>query len=253
MDAVKTGKLIRAQRVEQGLTQQGLADALNLSATAISKWENGHSLPDIAMLEALSEVLGISITEIVTGERAAAAVPAAEADAPGIAEEPGRENRDADAAIKSVIRESLRQRRKGALRCAGIALAIAAILFAAFYFLYFRGFSAPRDAVDLTVGIEQTGGTENGGPTWVIRFVSRDGRGLRVRSKHEFGETGDVIRLYVYETAFRDAAEDAFTWGCVGGQPGGVDEAFDQIIRVKCRDQEIIYSMREEGLFDENG
>ena len=68
MNAEKTGKLIHDLRIEKGLTQQDLAKALNMTPTAISKWENGHSLPDISMLEPLSDALGVSITEIVLGE-----------------------------------------------------------------------------------------------------------------------------------------------------------------------------------------
>ena len=59
MDAIKTGKIIRDARAERGLTQQALAEALHLSATAVSKWENGHSLPDIGLLEPLSAALSL--------------------------------------------------------------------------------------------------------------------------------------------------------------------------------------------------
>ena len=43
MDAVKTGQLIKESRIDKKMTQQALADALNVSSTAISKWENGVS------------------------------------------------------------------------------------------------------------------------------------------------------------------------------------------------------------------
>ena len=65
MDAERTGKLIRESRTKKEMTQQALADAINVSATAVSKWENGHSLPDITMLEPLSFALDISISELV--------------------------------------------------------------------------------------------------------------------------------------------------------------------------------------------
>lgn len=69
MEAKRTGQLIRESRMKKDMTQQTLADAVSVSATAISKWENGHSLPDITMLEPLSSALDISISELVLGER----------------------------------------------------------------------------------------------------------------------------------------------------------------------------------------
>jgi transcriptional regulator with XRE-family HTH domain len=51
------------------LTQKQLADSLNVTDKAISKWERGLSFPDISMLEPISELLGVSIMEILAGER----------------------------------------------------------------------------------------------------------------------------------------------------------------------------------------
>ncbi len=69
MDKEKTGQLITELRKEKGLTQKQLADALNVTDKAVSKWERGLSFPDISMLEPISELLGISIMEILAGER----------------------------------------------------------------------------------------------------------------------------------------------------------------------------------------
>jgi len=69
MDKEKTGQLITELRKEKGLTQKQLADALNVTDKAVSKWERGLSFPDISMLEPLSDLLGISIMEILAGER----------------------------------------------------------------------------------------------------------------------------------------------------------------------------------------
>lgn len=69
MDKERTGQLITELRKEKGLTQKQLADALNVTDKAVSKWERGLSFPDISMLEPISEVLGISIMEILAGER----------------------------------------------------------------------------------------------------------------------------------------------------------------------------------------
>ncbi len=69
MDKEKTGQLITELRKEKGLTQKQLADALNVTDKAVSKWERGLSFPDISMLEPISELLGVSIMEILAGER----------------------------------------------------------------------------------------------------------------------------------------------------------------------------------------
>lgn len=67
MDAKITGKIINAKRKELGMTQIQLAERLNISNRAVSKWENGDGYPDITMLESLSSVLGITIDELLTG------------------------------------------------------------------------------------------------------------------------------------------------------------------------------------------
>ena len=69
MDKEKTGQLITELRKEKGMTQKQLAEALNVTDKAVSKWERGLSFPDISMLEPLSELLDISIMELLAGER----------------------------------------------------------------------------------------------------------------------------------------------------------------------------------------
>ena len=69
MDKEKTGQLITELRKEKGMTQKQLADALNVTDKAVSKWERGLSFPDISMLEPLSELLDVSILELLAGER----------------------------------------------------------------------------------------------------------------------------------------------------------------------------------------
>ena len=68
MDQVKIGKLIKKRRKEKKLTQQELADLLNLSCKTISKWECGNGCPDISILKELSQILGISVTDLLNGE-----------------------------------------------------------------------------------------------------------------------------------------------------------------------------------------
>lgn len=80
MNNVKTGQFILSCRKELGLTQNQLAEKLNLTDKAISKWENGKSAPDIATLVPLADVLGVSVVEILNGKRMASVELQAESD-----------------------------------------------------------------------------------------------------------------------------------------------------------------------------
>ncbi len=68
MEQQKIGKLILAKRKEKGITQQQLADMLGVTNKAVSKWENGKSMPDIGIIPELCKVLGISISTLFNGE-----------------------------------------------------------------------------------------------------------------------------------------------------------------------------------------
>lgn len=67
MDNEKIGGLIRSLRTEKGLTQRELADAVGVSDKAVSKWETGGGCPDVSLLPALSEVLGVDIGSLLSG------------------------------------------------------------------------------------------------------------------------------------------------------------------------------------------
>ena len=67
MDAKKTGKCICENRKKHGMSQKELADKLRITDKAISKWERGISFPDISMLIPISEVLEISLYDLLTG------------------------------------------------------------------------------------------------------------------------------------------------------------------------------------------
>lgn len=69
MDMKNTGTFIRELRTEKNLTQQQLADQLHVSPTAVSKWENGHSLPDISVMPAIADYFGVTVTDIINGSR----------------------------------------------------------------------------------------------------------------------------------------------------------------------------------------
>lgn len=67
MDAKLTGKIISSARKEKGLTQIQLAEMLNVSNRAVSKWENGDGFPDITLLPEISKSLELTIDELLTG------------------------------------------------------------------------------------------------------------------------------------------------------------------------------------------
>lgn len=69
MDAQITGKFIGLLRKEKGMTQATLADKLNISNRTVSKWENGDGFPDITILPELAEILGVTVDELLKGEK----------------------------------------------------------------------------------------------------------------------------------------------------------------------------------------
>ena len=68
MDQVKIGRFIADRRKRANLTQMQLAEKLNITDRAISKWENGKSLPDSSIMLELCDVLDISVNDLLSGE-----------------------------------------------------------------------------------------------------------------------------------------------------------------------------------------
>ena len=68
MNQVKIGNYILKKRKEKNMTQEQLAEQLNVSNKTISKWECGKSLPDYSIIESLCSVLKISTSELFAGE-----------------------------------------------------------------------------------------------------------------------------------------------------------------------------------------
>ena len=68
MNQVKIGKFIAERRKEVGLTQAQLAEKLNITDRAVSKWETGRTLPDSSIMIDLCDILKISVTDLLTGE-----------------------------------------------------------------------------------------------------------------------------------------------------------------------------------------
>ena len=68
MDQVKIGKFIAQCRKNKNLTQLQLAEKLNITDRAISKWETGKGIPDSSIMLELCNELGISVNELLSGE-----------------------------------------------------------------------------------------------------------------------------------------------------------------------------------------
>ena len=69
MDQIKIGQFIKALRKEKNLTQREVAEKLSISEKTVSKWETGNGLPEVGLMLPLCELLGISVNELLSGER----------------------------------------------------------------------------------------------------------------------------------------------------------------------------------------
>lgn len=69
MDQQKIGKFISEQRKQKALTQSQLAAKLQISEKTVSKWECGKGLPEVSLMVPLCEILGISVNELLSGEK----------------------------------------------------------------------------------------------------------------------------------------------------------------------------------------
>lgn len=102
MENEKIGPFIRQLRKDRHMTQKELARRLNVTDKAVSKWELGASLPDVALLLPLAEALGVSVTELLGGVR--------QADAPPLP--PEAPSRDTAGDILSYTQKTASQRRE---------------------------------------------------------------------------------------------------------------------------------------------
>ena len=69
MDQIKIGKFIAQRRKAQELTQAQLAEKLNITDRAVSKWETGRAMPDSSIMLELCDILSISVNELLNGEK----------------------------------------------------------------------------------------------------------------------------------------------------------------------------------------
>jgi len=68
MDQIKIGKFIAERRKMQNLTQMQLAEKLNITDRAVSKWETGRAMPDSSIMLELCDILKISVNDLLCGE-----------------------------------------------------------------------------------------------------------------------------------------------------------------------------------------
>ena len=69
MDQRKIGEFLKGLRKEKNLTQEQLAEQLNVSSRSVSRWETGRNMPDIGLLAEHAKLYDVSIPEIIDGKR----------------------------------------------------------------------------------------------------------------------------------------------------------------------------------------
>lgn len=69
MNQIKISAFLKELRKEKNLTQEQLAEQLNVSGRTVSRWETGTNMPDVSILVELAEFYNVSISEIIDGER----------------------------------------------------------------------------------------------------------------------------------------------------------------------------------------
>ena len=97
----KMAQFISELRKEKKLTQKELAEQLGVTDKAVSKWERGLSCPDISLLSKLSHILGVTISELLNGEKAGSSAPEVNAIVEATLQY-------ADTATKSIITKNVR-------------------------------------------------------------------------------------------------------------------------------------------------
>lgn len=137
MDAKVTGCFIAQLRKELGLTQKELAEKLEVTDKAISRWETGKGLPDTSLLKPLAEIFGVSVGELLSGKRMDDSQIKSQAD---------------HIILESLGYEERQEKWKGILRYVflGILVALGGFFFA----LVLARFATSKDAaVSLGIGL----------------------------------------------------------------------------------------------------
>ena len=191
MDSLKTGNYIALKRKEAGITQKELAEKLMISDKAVSRWETGRGLPDIDMFIPLSEALGVSVSELMTGES-----------------QPGHTEAADRAAVEGVhIAERTLTRRKRRAALAGLLAALILFILAAVHL------NAPIFIDDPScVSVEKLSDGR------IIAVLGGRADGLNVYSYNEGGVT--IFHLSGYHTRWNDLTGREENKAVVLGDPG---------------------------------
>ena len=103
MERKSIGSFIAALRRANGMTQQDLADKLNVSNKAVSRWERDETLPDLTLIPVIAEIFGVTCDEILRGERAIPPEPSS-----------SRTSEDEEAASRAEARAVQKSERRAA-------------------------------------------------------------------------------------------------------------------------------------------
>lgn len=124
MDQQKTGTFLKTLRKEKELTQEQLAEHLNVSARTVSRWETGSNMPDLSILIEIADFYDVDIRELIDGERKDDTMD--------------KETKDT---LKKVAGYADDEKKKFGRRMGDITAATL-ILFCAYLFLHFSGLAA---------------------------------------------------------------------------------------------------------------
>lgn len=191
MDAKKTGELIARSRKEQGLSQGELAERLHVTDKAVSKWETGRGMPGIDSLEPLAEALGLSVSELLSGQRLTA--------------------EELPKAAGGQIVESMRRGWKMALKGCGAAVLTLALAVGAYLAVHWFTSASETDRTALAKKAEEyLSGWSSGGD---VQIVETERRGDYLAALCTNGQGNWCMCVYDRDSVFSDR------WHAGGGKP----------------------------------
>ena len=191
MDAKKTGELIARSRKEQGLSQGELAERLHVTDKAVSKWETGRGMPGIDSLEPLAEALGLSVSELLSGQRLTA--------------------EELPKAAGGQIVESMRRGWKMAFKGCGAAVLTLALAVGAYLAVHWFTSAPETDRTALAKKAEEYLGTWNSGGD--VQIVETERRGDYLAALCTDGQGNWCMCVYDRDSVFSDR------WHAGGGKP----------------------------------
>ena len=191
MDAKKTGELIARSRKEQGLSQGELAERLHVTDKAVSKWETGRGMAGIDSLEPLAEALGLSVSELLSGQCLTA--------------------EELPKAAGGQIVESMRRGWKMALKGCGAAVLTLALAVGTYLAVHWFTSAPETDLTALAKKAEEYLGTWNSSED--VQIVETERRGDYLAALCTDGQGNWCMCVYDRDSVFSDR------WHAGGGKP----------------------------------